>query len=114
MSSQCSDSIERIANRLGFSCENASPVVHLRNPFELANSTLPVLELMVVAGAVLALWWAIHRLRRDGDPVNLVIWFSTVIYLLIVEPPLYFPTVFGIDQTIGAVFAHNVFTVRSL
>ncbi len=112
MSSQCSDSIERIANRLGFSCENASPVVHLRNPFELANSTLPVLELMVVAGAVLALWWAIHRLRRDGDPVNLVIWFSTVIYLLIVEPPLYFPTVFGIDQTIGAVFAHNVFTVQ--
>jgi hypothetical protein len=112
MSSQCSDSIERIANRLGFSCEHASPVMDLRNPFELANWTLPVLELTVVAGAVLALWWAIRRLRRDGDPVNLVIWFSTVIYLLIVEPPLYFPTVFGVDDTIGAVFAHNVFTVE--
>ena len=112
MSSQCSDSIERIANRLGFSCEHASPIVDLRNPFELANWTLPVLELTVVAGAVLALWWAIRRLRRDGDPVNLVIWFATVIYLLIVEPPLYFPTVFGVDDTIGAVFAHNVFTVE--
>ncbi len=112
MSGQCSEDIERIANRLGFSCEHAAPVVHLRNPFELANWTLPVLELMVVFGAGLALWWAIRRLRRDGDPVNLVIWFSTVIYLLIVEPPLYFPTVFGADDTIGAVFAHNVFTVE--
>jgi hypothetical protein len=112
MSAQCSDDIERIANRLGFSCEHAAPIVHLRNPFDLANWTLPVLELMVVAGAVLALWWAIRRLRRDGDPANLVIWFSTVIYLLIVEPPLYFPTVFGVDDTIGAVFAHNVFIVE--
>jgi hypothetical protein len=112
MSGQCSDDVERIANRLGFSCEHASPVVHLRNPFDLANWTLPVLELTVVAGAVLALWWAIRRLRRDGDPVNLVIWCSTVIYLLIVEPPLYFPTVFGLDDTIGAVFAHNLFTVE--
>jgi hypothetical protein len=112
MSSQCSDDIERIANRLGFSCEHAAPVGHIRNPFDLANWTLPVLELTVVAGAVLALWWAIRRLRRDGDPANLVIWFATVIYLLIVEPPLYFPTVFGVDDTIGAVFAHNVFTVE--
>ncbi|OBG40714.1 hypothetical protein A5672_13675 [Mycobacterium alsense] len=112
MSGQCSDDIERIAGRLGFSCEHASPWVTLRDPFELANWTLPVLETLVVAGAVLALWWAIRRLRRDRDPVNMVIWFAAVIYLLIVEPPLYFPTVFGVDDTIGAVFAHNVFTVQ--
>jgi hypothetical protein len=112
MSGQCSDDIERIANRLGFSCEHAAAWVTLRNPFQLANWTLPVLELLVVAGAVLALWWAIRRRRRDGDPANIVIWFATVIYLLIVEPPLYFPTVFGVDGTIGAVFAHNVFTVQ--
>jgi hypothetical protein len=86
--------------------------VTLRNPLDLANWTLPILELMVVAGAVLALWWAIRRLRRDGDPINLVIWFATVIYLLVVEPPLYFPTVFGVDRAIGAVFAHDVFTVQ--
>ncbi|OBJ21737.1 hypothetical protein [Mycobacterium colombiense] len=112
MSGQCSDDIQRIANRLGFSCEHASPWVTLRNPFGLANWTLPVLELLVVAGAVLALWWAVRRLRRDGDPANIVIWFATVIYLLIVEPPLYFPTLFGVDGSIGAVFAHNVFTVQ--
>lgn len=112
MSGQCSDDIERIAHRLEFSCEHASPWVTLRNPFGLANWTLPVLEVLIVAGAALALWWAIRRRRRDGDPVNLVIWFATVIYLLIVEPPLYFPTVFGVDGSIGAVFAHNVFTVQ--
>lgn len=112
MSGHCSDDIERLVGRLGFSCEHASPWVTLRNPLHLANGTMPVLELLVVAGAVLALWWAIRRLRRDGDPVNLVIWFATVIYLLIVEPPLYFPTAFGVDGTIGAVFAHNVFTVQ--
>ncbi|OBH51149.1 hypothetical protein A5685_16510 [Mycobacterium colombiense] len=112
MSGQCSDDIQRIANRLGFSCEHASPWVTLRSPFGLANWTLPVLELLVVAGAVLALWWAVRRLRRDGDPANIVIWFATVIYLLIVEPPLYFPTLFGVDGSIGAVFAHNVFTVQ--
>lgn len=112
MNGQCSDDIERIANRLGFSCEHASPWVTFRSPFGLANWTLPVLELLIVAGAVLALWWAIRRLRRDGDPANVVIWFATVVYLLIVEPPLYFPTIFGIDDSIGAVFAHNVFTVQ--
>ncbi|WP_145013585.1 hypothetical protein [Mycobacterium marseillense] len=112
MSGHCSDDIERIVGRLGLSCEHASPWVTLRNPFQLANWTMPVLEMLVVAGAVLALWWAIRRLRRNGDPVNLVIWFATVIYLLIVEPPLYFPTVFGVDDSIGAVFAHNVFTVQ--
>lgn len=112
MSGQCSDDIERIVGRLGFSCEHASAWVTLRNPFQLANWTLPVLELLIIAGAALALWWAIRRLRRDGDPANIVIWFATVIYLLIVEPPLYFPTVFGVDDSLGAVFAHNVFTVQ--
>ncbi|WP_094287930.1 hypothetical protein [Mycobacterium lehmannii] len=114
MSGQCTDDIEILANKLGFSCEQAAPVLHLRNPFGLANWTLPVLELLIVVGAALALWWAVRRLRRDGDPVNVVLWFATVLYLLIIEPPLYFPTAFGVADTIGAVFAHNVFTVQFL
>lgn len=114
MSGQCTDDIEILANKLGFSCEQAAPVLHLRNPFGLANWTLPVLELLIVVGAALALWWAVRRLRRDGDPVNVVLWFATVLYLLIIEPPLYFPTAFGVADTIGAVFAHNIFTVQFL
>ena len=104
-----------IARSLGdFTCQNAPAVVHLRNPFALSNWTLPVLELMMVAGAVLALLWAIRRLRRDGDPTNLALWFATVIYLFVIEIPLYFPNIFGVEESLGVVFAHNAFTVQFL
>ena len=79
-----------------FTCQDAPAFIHLRNPFGLSNWTLPVLELMMVAGAVLALWYSIRRLRRDGDPTNLALWFATVIYLFVIEIPLYFPNVFGV------------------
>ena len=75
MSRQCSDDIERIANRLGFSCEHASPVVYLRNPFHLVNWTLPVLELTVVR----ALYWRCGGrsggcvARRSGQSRDLVL-----------------------------------------
>ena len=92
-----------IAQSLGdFTCQNAPAFVHLRNPFALSNWTLPVLELMMVAGAVLALLWAIRRLRRDGDPTNLALWFATVIYLFVIEIPLYFPNIFGVEDSTSA------------
>ncbi|EHI11162.1 hypothetical protein [Mycolicibacterium thermoresistibile] len=114
MSDQCTPDIDALARELGFSCQDSPPALRLSNPFGLTNWTLPVIELLIVAGAVLALWWAVRRLRRDGDPVNLVLWCATVLYLLIVEPPLYFPAAFGVDELIGAVFAHNIFTVQFL
>jgi hypothetical protein len=88
--------------------------VHVRNPLELANWTLPVLEAMMVCGATLALWWSIRRLRRDGDPVNLALWAGSIVYLLVTEIPLYFPAAFGIEEQIGVVFHHGVFTVQFL
>jgi len=113
--SQCSPAFDAIAEPLGgFSCRDAPAFVHLRNPFALSNATLPVLELMMVAGAVLALWWAVRRLRRDGDPTNLALWFATVVYLLVIEIPLYFPNLFGVQDSLGVVFVHNVFTVDFL
>jgi hypothetical protein len=112
---QCTATLDRIAGELGdFTCQNAPAAVHLRNPLALSNWTLPVLELMMVAGAVFALWWAIRRLRRDGDPINLVLWCATVMYLFVVEIPLYFPDVFGVEESLGVVFSHNVFTVQFL
>ena len=112
--SQCNETFDRIAHELGdFTCQKAPAVVRFRNPFELTNWTLPVLEWMMVAGAVLALWWSIRRLRRDGDPTNLVLWLATSVYLLVVEIPMYFPNVFGVEGYLGGqVFDHNVFTVQ--
>jgi hypothetical protein len=115
MAGQCNDIVDNLARTLGdFTCQNPPALIHLRNPFGLSNWTLPVLELMMVAGAVLALWYSIRRVRRDGDPTNLALWFAAVIYLFVVEIPLYFPNVFGVEDSLGVVFAHNAFTVQFL
>lgn len=114
MSELCAPTFADLASRLGFSCDTAGGIVAFRSPFSLQNWTLPVLELTVIAGAVLALVYAIIRLRRHNDPTNIVVWFGAIAYLLIIEPPLYFPGPFGISEHVDTMFAHNVFTVDFL
>ncbi len=101
-----------ITRYLGFDCETANPIVTVRNPADLANWTLPVLEVTIILGAVLALIHAIRRLRRDGDPTNLAIWIGSLVYLFVIEPPLYFPEWFRAQEAMGFMFSHNVFTVN--
>ncbi|MFI6433481.1 hypothetical protein [Rhodococcus oryzae] len=114
MSDHCSPTFSDLATRLGFSCADAGGLVEVRNPFALENWTLPVLELTIVLGAVLALVYAILRLRRHGDPTNLVLWFGATAFLFVIEPPIYFPATFGTEDYLGTMFAHNVFTVDFL
>ena len=114
MSDLCTPTFADLAARLGFSCDTAGGLVQFRNPFALENWTLPVLELTVIAGAILTLVYAVVRLRRHHDPTNLVLWFGAIAYLLIIEPPLYFPGAFGIADYVDTMFAHNVFTVDFL
>ena len=112
MSDLCSPTFEDLATRLGFSCAEAGGLFELRSPFALENWTLPVLEATIVLGAVLALIYAIVRLRRTGDPTNLVVWRGTLAFLFIIEPLLYFPDAFGVAEYVDTMFAHNVFTVE--
>ncbi|MDZ4269425.1 MAG: hypothetical protein U1D00_27735, partial [Mycobacterium sp.] len=115
MAGQCNPIFDSLALELGdFSCRGAPAVVHLRNPFGLSNWTLPVVELLLVTVALAALAHSVRRLRRDGDPTALALWSATVIYLFVVEIPLYFPNIFGVEDTLGVVFAHNVFSVQFL
>ncbi|MFE3254461.1 hypothetical protein ACFXPS_06600 [Nocardia sp. NPDC059091] len=114
MAGHCAPTFDQLARSLGFSCDTAGGLVEVRNPLVLENWTLPVLELTVILGSVLALVWAIVRLRRHGDPTNLVLWFGATAYLFIIEPPLYFPAAFGISGHVDTMFAHNVFTVDFL
>lgn len=109
----CTPTFERLAESLGFSCGEAGGLVEFRNPLQLENWTLPVLEITVITGAVLALVYAIVRYRR-GDATNLALWFGAIAYLLIIEPPLYFPGAFGISDHVDTMFAHNVFSVEFL
>ncbi|MFC9975745.1 hypothetical protein ACFVH6_33135 [Spirillospora sp. NPDC127200] len=108
----CDSAAERLAERLGYSCHDAAPVVDFRNPFGLENGTMPFLELLVIGGAVFALVHAWRRWRRDGDPVNISLWFASLVYLAVIEPPLYFPGWFGLEEHVGFIFSHNVFTVQ--
>ncbi|QLL07652.1 hypothetical protein [Mycobacterium vicinigordonae] len=110
----CTSTFADLARRLGFSCAQAGGLVRVRNPLALANWTLPVLELTVTTGAVMALVYAIVRWRRHNDPTNLALWFGAIAYLLIIEPPLYFPSAFGIQSQVDTMFAHNVFTLDFL
>ncbi|GGP94140.1 hypothetical protein BKA00_003649 [Actinomadura coerulea] len=112
MDHTCDSAAERVAGRLGFSCHGADPVVSFRNPFDLADGTMAALELLIVGGAVFALVHAWRRWRRDGDPVNISLWFASVVYLAVIEPPLYFPGWFGLQDHVGFIFSHNVFTVQ--
>ncbi|WFR73607.1 hypothetical protein P9209_08360 [Prescottella defluvii] len=114
MADHCAPTFEDLATRLGFSCDKAGGLFEVRNPFALENWTLPVLEFTIVLGAVLALVYAIVRLRRHGDPTNLVLWFGATAFLFVIEPPIYFPATFGTEEYLGTMFAHNVFTVEFL
>jgi hypothetical protein len=113
MTDTCGPEFGDVAAALGgIDCATANPVVSLRDPLDLANWTLPVVELLMVAGAVAALVHAVLRWRRRGDPTNLALWFATVGYVLLLEPPLYFPDRFGLQDEVGLIFVHNVFTVQ--
>jgi uncharacterized membrane protein YidH (DUF202 family) len=115
MSGPCPADFQRLAAEVGgFTCDQARPVIQIRNPFGLTNWTLPVLEALIVGCAVLALIYAVRRFRHDGDRIPLVMWCAPVVYLLVIEPPVYFPDLVGAEKSMGVVFVHNVFTVEFL
>jgi hypothetical protein len=111
MITECGPDAEAVTRGLGFDCHDASPVVSVHAPWDLAHWTMPLLEILVIGGAIFALVHAIRR-RRAGDPVNLALWWASLVYLFVIEPPLYFPEWFGLDDIYGFIFAHNRFTVQ--
>lgn len=108
----CTDTFEELATSMGFTCADTGGLVEFRSPFALENWTMPVLELTIIVGAVLALVYSIQRYRRHRDATNLVLWFGAIAYLLIIEPPLYFPAAFGIAEHVDTMFAHNLFSTE--
>ncbi len=114
MAGPCSADFERLAQELGeFACAGQNAVVNLHNPFGLDHWTMLVIEVATVVGAGLALRHAIRR-RRAGDPTGLALWIAALVYLVMVEPALYFPQNFGLDEHVGLIFVHNEFTFQFL
>jgi chromate transport protein ChrA len=111
----CGPEFERVAAALGgIDCAGAAPVVSARSPLDLDNWTMPVLELLMIVGALAALGHAIRSWRRQGDPTGVGLWVATVVQVLILEPPLYFPDQFGLQDRVGLIFVHNLFSVQFL
>lgn len=110
----CGPEFERVAAALGgIDCAGVAPVVSVRSPLGLDNWTMPVLELLMIVGALAALGHAI-RSWRQGDPTGIGLWVATVLQVLILEPPLYFPDRFGLQDRVGLIFVHNEFSVQFL
>ncbi|MEV8509175.1 hypothetical protein AB0368_30665 [Actinoplanes sp. NPDC051475] len=113
--SGCPPGFAETARTLGeIDCAHAPSVVSVRPPTSLADGTMPVVEAFMVAGAVVALVHAVLWWRRRGDPTNLGLWCATLVYLAVLEPPLYFPQRFGLQDQLGLIFVHNVFSVQFL
>lgn len=112
MAGPCHADFQRLAAELGdFGCERQNAVLNLNNPFGLDHWTMLVIEVAVLVGAGLALRQALRR-RRAGDPTGLAIWLAALVYLVMVEPPLYFPDLFGLQDQVGLIFVHNEFTAQ--
>lgn len=101
----------RLVGFLGYSCDTPTGLIHVHNPLTLANWTLPVVEVLMITGAVLALWFSGRRWRRDGDPSGVVLWLASVVYAMTVEPPQHLPAFLGGVRQLEVVSAHNLFTV---
>lgn len=107
----CTAEADRLSTALGgFDCD-AGPVT-LRNPADLSNATLPVLELLILLGAAIALRFAVRRWREQRDGTTLAMALAGVVYVLVTEVPMYFPGKLGVEDHLGTVFVHNVFTVE--
>ena len=114
MSDLCTQRFTELAETLGgVPCHGASPIGYVQDPRHLADGTMPFVELVFVGLAVLTLVHAVRSARR-GNVVRLGVWLAAVVYVLVLEPPLYFPKAFGIDDYVPAIFVHNRFTVGFL
>jgi hypothetical protein len=91
---------------------DGNPLLTLHDPFTLQNWTFPVIEGLLIVGAIACLLHAVRRYRRHRDASNLVVWISLISALLLIEPMAYFPQWFGIAKTMGLTFVHGQFSVQ--
>lgn len=110
----CTAEYERLARGLGGLRCDGNPFITLTNPLGLQHWSMPVIEALLIAGAVACLVHAVRHRREHGDSSNLVVWFASVFALLLVEPIAYFPQWFGLADSLGLTFVHNQFSVQFL
>lgn len=97
----------------GFTDQALESLVFVKSPFGLYHWTMNAIELLLIVGAVWGLFHAIGELRKKykGSAINLGVWVASIVYMLIIEIPVYFPEKLGGDPN-NVLFLHNEFTVE--
>lgn len=94
----------------GFAQDNLDSWIFLKSPFTLFHWTMNVIEVLLILGAVVGLQWAWSR-WREGQATYLCFWLASVVFMLAMEIPVYFPEKIGGDAN-DILFLHNEFTVN--
>ena len=94
----------------GFSPDNISSWVFVKSPLSLQHWTMNVVELLLIVGALWGLKFALTRYRA-GETEFLGCWLASIVFMLAIEVPVYFPELLGADAN-SLYFIHNEFTVN--
>ena len=86
---------------------------YANNPFALKHWTMNVVETLMIIGAVWGLVHAWRALKQRGEPMGMCIWWASVVFLFVVEVPVYFPELFGRTNN-QVFFIHNEFSLGLL
>ena len=101
----------QLAERLGgFTPQNIESWVFVKSPFTLSHWTMNVIEVLLLVGA---LWGLRHSMARfkAGESICLGFWLASVIFMLALEIPVYFPEKLGAPDN-ALFFIHNEFSVQ--
>ena len=99
--------VERLG---GFHPENIESWAFVKSPFTLSHWTMNVIEVLLIVGA---LWGLRHSMARfkAGESIYLGFWLASVIFMLALEIPVYFPEKLGAPDN-ALFFIHNEFSVQ--
>ncbi len=65
--------------------EARQAIIWFNDPSELMHWSMPLIEALMICGAVLALLHAFRKARAEGDPAYLYTWLATIFYGLGIE-----------------------------
>ena len=99
--------VERLG---GFTPANIESWVFVKSPFTLSHWTMNVVEVLLIVGALWGLRHSVARFKA-GESVYLGFWLASVLFMLALEIPVYFPEKLGAPDN-ALFFIHNEFSVQ--
>lgn len=109
--SETAQTFVQLANQLGgFHPDAIASWAFVKSPLTLSHWTMNVVEILLITGALWGLGHAVAHFKK-GHVIYLGFWVASVVFMLALEIPVYFPDKLGGDAT-SLFFIHNEFTVQ--